>query len=413
MGNHHESRFRNLQRWRQAGSRAATVAIVALSSGASFGQSTPPPTAPSTPPVRPIPVAPMPITPAYTPTFKGFQRPTGFTYQGPRYFSRPFNDGVRFNGDPAYKPPSRPGGGPHRDLQHGVMLPDVNRVGIGSGRGFVSSGDPFSTRYPIAESFHTVVDNSGRIRSFTTTAPLHGYASSYEMTGRNSWDLLRYESDRFRVRAIVNNGLVCSPCRPRAWSNEGFEQVCVAPGVGIGDVLYGQTQTIEEHALSNGAAQTQAAPAGVPLSALEEAIIALDADRPEVATPRLREHLMSNPDDAEVRRLLGLALLMDGELPEGLAEMAGAYAADPGLAASPIDIKAYRIRGAALTEATSRLVGHAKRNGSAVGYFGAAVIHQARGDLASARRMMDLAIKGGLAPELASPMSGALAIPGR
>ncbi len=354
-------------------------------------------------------VAPMTIVPAQPVRGTGFSRPysTGFSYQGPRYFTRPFMDGVRFNGDPARKPKLKTrspmveplAGIPANTANLPTVSEPITTIGErGAWRGYSPVTDPFSTRYPITESFHTVVNSQGQITSFTTVNPVTGYARSYNDGSVNGWDVLRYNSDRFRMRAIIRNGFLYDPYRgmPRCCASG----VYVAPGGTIEDYLASMPEPVMD---------PQSTPVATPPDPLEEAKIALGAGRAEMAVPRLRELRMANPDDMELRRILALTLVINRDVPQGIAELAGAYATDPGLAAVPVDYQAFNIRGSALTDATGRLVSYGKRNREPLAYFAAAVIQQARGELPTARKMLELSISAGLDRDLANAMSGALA----
>lgn len=349
--------------------------------------------------------------------YSGFTRPSAFTYQGPRNFTRP---------GPAFFPrppeaPDRSAGSTRRapaTPQSSVGLPAVDTVRMGASERVGPSysrqsrtlyRDPFSTRYPIDQVTHTVVSNDGTIRTFTTTRPSDGYGRSYDRRHRGPWDLFRYDNGRFNARGYLNRYGLYDPFRTMYY--QPFSQVYLGVGVGTAEVLYGPSYTVEEHRAANSGVIPGSQPAAAPdqpLSLIEEVMIAFEAGHPEIAIPRIREHLMSNPDDAAAHRILALALLMDKDIPQGLAELAGSYKQDPGLASSPIDLDYFRIRGSALTETTGRVVAYSKRNSAPTGYFAAAVIQQARGEISIARKMLDLAIKAGLDQELSVALSGAL-----
>lgn len=409
----------------------AGLVTAAASAQSQDNNATPPIAPPVTPPSQPVltqpKVEPLKIErPRYSQN-SGFSRPSGFTYQGPKNFSRPFNNGYMSNSeirgvpyyppraDPAAAPAAAPQGGSPGTSSVGASVKVSGVVGgnhrySDARRAYAALRDPFSTRYPINESTHTVVAPDGRIITFTTSTPLIGYGSSYNRRRFDGWAALRYDSRRFRARAYLNNGMLYDPCRYSMYAP--VEEIYLAPGVGTAEVFMTPTMTIEEHRAANSSVipgsgvPPQADPDPAPL---DLAIIALDAGHPEVAIPHVREHLMVTPDDMEVRRLLAICLILDKDLPQGLAELAGAYAQDPGLASAPVDIGKFKIRRAALTEATSRLIGYSKRGNSPLGYFGAAVIQQARGETAAARKMIELATQAGLDRDVTIAMAGALA----
>lgn len=276
-------------------------------------------------------------------------------------------------------------------------------------RGLINHGRSY-TRY------NRIVDSKGvivTISSFVGSTGACGISSPYM---HNPWDRLRFNGRDFRARSYFDRGHCFDPYRD-AYIRPVISQEFSSEGITPAQVLYGQTMTLEQAALARvqeqaqNAASVAASPAEPPEppELLDEALAAIAADLPEVAAPRLRSHLATNPDDTEARRLLALCMMMDSELPAGLVELHAAYMQDPGLASRPIDVRGLSLRGSTLTDTQTRAVNHAKRNNAPMGYFAAAILQQARGDIRTARRLLNLATDAGLDRELSVPLSAALA----
>lgn len=137
---------------------------------------------------------------------------------------------------------------------------------------------------------------------------------------------------------------------------------------------------------------------------LEAALAAWDAGHFDVSAAELRDYLREAPDDMEFRRLLGLALLLDGQTPEGIEELAKAYETDPNLAARPLPPETFKGYESELRRAVSATVALAHRGRSHRPWLAASILMLAEGRAATAARMLDRAVKSGLPPEVETEM---------
>lgn len=135
---------------------------------------------------------------------------------------------------------------------------------------------------------------------------------------------------------------------------------------------------------------------------------ALAMGYPDRAIQEYRAHLAQLPDDAEVIRLLGLALIDARDLKEGVAVVGLAYRKDPGLSdrAVPLDVfGGDRVR---LRESVKRASVYARNLDSASAWLAMAVLVQAEGRRDVASRMVERARVAGLDRDVANRMVAAL-----
>lgn len=132
-----------------------------------------------------------------------------------------------------------------------------------------------------------------------------------------------------------------------------------------------------------------------PLSNRELGDAALRANRADWAAVAYREHLKENPGDAEVKRLLGVALIARRAMNEGVALVALAYREDPTLAERPLadDLLGDRLR---LRSLIDRASGHARRVNTASSWLAMAALVQAQGKPDVAAKLVERARAQGL-----------------
>src|SRR5690606_16092175 len=91
-----------------------------------------------------------------------------------------------------------------------------------------------------------------------------------------------------------------------------------------------------------------------------------------------RDHLTANADDGDAMRRLGVALVMDRKVKEGVAMLALAYEKDPSLARRPMTADLLPGGERDLHEVLLAVVPFANRMKSASGYLAVTVIMQAQ-----------------------------------
>lgn len=122
---------------------------------------------------------------------------------------------------------------------------------------------------------------------------------------------------------------------------------------------------------------------------------ALRSGRADWAVIAYREHLKETPGDAEVKRLLGVALIARRAMNEGVALVALAYREDPSLAERPLadDVVGDRLK---LRSLVDRVSAHARRVNTASSWLAMAVLVQVRGKPDVAARLVERARAQGL-----------------
>jgi len=144
------------------------------------------------------------------------------------------------------------------------------------------------------------------------------------------------------------------------------------------------------------------------LTATERAQRALLSNQPDAAVTILREHVRTNPDDAEAVRQLAVAMLEAGEPAQAVAVMAMAYDKDPTLASRPLAAPLVYSDPQALRRALNRAVTFANRVNTSSSWLLVATLMQAEGRLDAAKRMLDRATALGLDERIGAPMRQAL-----
>ncbi len=167
-------------------------------------------------------------------------------------------------------------------------------------------------------------------------------------------------------------------------------------------------------ALYTGAPSAPAAPApavappAAPLTDREQGDAFLLEGRYDEAVRAYTRHLDADPTDAGALRALGLALLADGKVPEGVASIARAYRAAPALADYPLVPGALPGGERELRRIFTRVSLYANRVGISAAWLTAAVVAQGEGRLSVAIRMVERARAQGIDGPLCDRLLGAL-----
>ena len=116
-----------------------------------------------------------------------------------------------------------------------------------------------------------------------------------------------------------------------------------------------------------------------------------------------RRHLERYPSDAEAMRSLGIALLADNDVKEGVAVIGMAYRTDPRLAADPIPRDLFE-SATELRRAVSKVSVYANRVETGSAWLALAALMQAEGRTGQARTMVERARAAGLEAEVTDTM---------
>ncbi len=135
---------------------------------------------------------------------------------------------------------------------------------------------------------------------------------------------------------------------------------------------------------------------------------ALAAGYAERAILEYRVHLAQHPDDAEVIRLLGIALIDSRDVREGVAVVGLAYRKNPGLSESPVPVAVFGGDRVRLRTNVRRTAIFAQNLESASAWLAMAVLVQAEGRREVASKMVERARVAGLDKNLANRMVTAL-----
>lgn len=170
------------------------------------------------------------------------------------------------------------------------------------------------------------------------------------------------------------------------------------------DGLY--TQPIDYSLITPPATQTPAPPAqpARELTALEKAQVLMSIEELDAAIEAYREHLDQDPEDVEAMRALGVAMLEDGRLEDGVAMVALAYRTDPMLARSPLDLHALGLDDRRFDNLLARVLGFARRTDSGSAHLVGAVLLQADGKISGAARVLARSEDAGLEAAIADAM---------
>ncbi|MFN0012238.1 MAG: tetratricopeptide repeat protein [Phycisphaerales bacterium] len=147
------------------------------------------------------------------------------------------------------------------------------------------------------------------------------------------------------------------------------------------------------------AAQPAAPP--IPADPAEVAAAAMTEGDFDLAARAYRDALAAAPGDARLTRGLAMALLFAGDTSAGTALLSAALAADPTLAAHPLEAAARPVVFTHARDLAARLVPLAHRVKTADAYAAAAVALQMADRPDGVRRMVDLAKAAGLSKAVA------------
>ena len=172
------------------------------------------------------------------------------------------------------------------------------------------------------------------------------------------------------------------------------------------------TQQMDSTLLASQAPQPQIPTEPVrELTTIERATLLMAAEELPDAIEAYRDHLDEDPEDVKAMRALGLALIENNRLEDGVAMVALAYRTDPMLARSAMDLPELGLEGRRYTNLLARVLQFARRVDSGSAHLAGAVLLQADGKVAGAGRVLDRAERAGLAEEILDPMRRELGIP--
>lgn len=146
-----------------------------------------------------------------------------------------------------------------------------------------------------------------------------------------------------------------------------------------------------------------------PLTPLEIADAHLQTGRTADAMKGYEAYLDEHPEDAGALRSLGIAMVIDGQLKEGVATIAHAYRTDPALADRPMRAVSFPRGEGGLHRLVSTTVRHAHEVKSASSWLAVGVLMQAQGRPGQAGKMIARAEAAGLEAAVADRLELALA----
>lgn len=135
------------------------------------------------------------------------------------------------------------------------------------------------------------------------------------------------------------------------------------------------------------------------LSEIDRAELAMRAGDWKSAVISYRDQVSLAPSDAESLRMLGVALVLDGKVSEGVLSIALAHERQPELGRKVMNLNVLRSESDA-ARCVSMIMTHAMRVKTAEGFLAATVAKQATGAKSVAKRMLDRAKDAGLSPKL-------------
>ena len=268
----------------------------------------------------------------------------------------------------------------------------------------VASGSAWAQRMPtpnrIGESRFAdqmrEASESGQLNGGATPAPVtqyptiryphkhYGHGYGYNPYVDDYWGYRRYDQYPYGIDGRVVRG-------------------------GVSNVTYAAAQRVSQQAGSAQPAPQQAAPE--PLSALDRARIALSSGEHSDSVVRYRAYLAEQrelgSEDFAVAVELAVALLAEGRHDDAVAMFRLAYSSDPGLAATPVNLRV-GLSDARWRELVVSAVRHANRRGSPASWLAVGVLMQAEGRPDVALRMIDRASGLGLDDQIATPLAAAL-----
>ncbi len=229
-----------------------------------------------------------------------------------------------------------------------------------------------------------------------------------------------YANDNFRLGVHVgSDAFTRSLCRPN-WCNNWCNSAVVwpYPGWWYGgypwydygnhyDTVYGSYYP-PDPAMNPPAPPAPVTQAVTPSTNRELADTYLHAGDVRAAIKSYQAHLKQYPGDEDAMRALGLALMENSQVTEGVAMISMAYSAEPLLADHPIPHEVFHDGAAGLARNISRASVYANRVKSASGWLAVAVLMQAQGRDELAKTMVERARGAGLQVSVADRLSSAL-----
>lgn len=143
------------------------------------------------------------------------------------------------------------------------------------------------------------------------------------------------------------------------------------------------------------------------LAEIDKAEIAMKQGEWRLAVKNYRDHIELAPSDADAVRMMGVALVLDGAVGEGVMSIALGLERDPSLGKSPIPTSAFE-REYDLRHATSLVMNYAARARTKEAYLASSMLKFSEGAKDVARRMLDRAAAAGLSAEIEAPLREAL-----
>ncbi len=230
-----------------------------------------------------------------------------------------------------------------------------------------------------------------------------------------------FANDNFRLRFHLGtpSGLVCPPDHSHGdfcfkpdfcgtFPPLGFYPLYYYSSYDAGYPIDGYYSAIDPQLVGYTQPSNQQATPPPPPTDRELGDAALAWGEADHAVAAYRAHLRADPEDAEVIRLLGLALLDARDVKEGVAVFGMAYRKDPSLADRPLSERTLGPRPGALRDCLTRVAGYAERTGSASAWLTMAALAQAQGRRDVASRMVERARGAGLEQVVADRMVAAL-----
>lgn len=143
-----------------------------------------------------------------------------------------------------------------------------------------------------------------------------------------------------------------------------------------------------------------------PLTALEHAEQMLKAGESKAAVAAYQAYLKTQPLDSAATRALGLSLIENGQVGDGVSVIGMAYRSDSTLAATPVDDEVFGSSSRLRTN-VGRVSRYANREKSASAWLALAVLMQAEGRVDRARAMIARAKDAGLEVNVVDEMNAA------
>jgi hypothetical protein len=316
----------------------------------------------------------------------GVRSQPGVKSEAPRSFSTP----LRVNNRPASGPGLKnPGNGPSM-TRPALSNPTLsNRPGQGQSTGGGS--------FELPHGFHRVPDGlniSGSFSDGPFTLVFH--------TGGLSGNHHHHHHKDCAIFPVFHGGCSLFPYWPIGSFYDGF------------GVAYGYNRGYDYVRPIIGEPAPPPAPAAEPepLSPEQHAAAMLKFGDSKAAIVAYQSIVKSYPNDSESLRALGLSLIDNGQVGDGVAIIGMAYRADATLAANPIPRDVYG-KATNLRNNLTRVSSYANREKSASAWLTLAVLMQAEGRTQPALTMVERAQAAGLEQQIAQELISALPAPSR